>query len=41
MNEAGKFQDYCNVTESSHPEDVLGASFFSDLSLDFLTFVAP
>jgi hypothetical protein len=27
MNEAGKFQDYCNVTESSDPEDVLGARF--------------
>ncbi|KAJ5316526.1 hypothetical protein N7508_001034 [Penicillium antarcticum] len=41
MQRAGDFQDYCNVTENSHPEQVLGASFFSDLSLDFLTFVAP
>jgi hypothetical protein len=41
LNGAGNFQDYCNITENSHPERVLGASFFSDMSLDFLTFVAP
>ncbi|KAJ5809851.1 phosphoglycerate mutase-like protein [Penicillium pulvis] len=38
---AGNFIDYCNVTESGHPETVAGASFFTDLSLDFLTFVNP
>lgn len=38
---AGNFIDYCNVTASPHPETVAGASFFSDLSLDFLTFVKP
>lgn len=38
---AGNWIDYCNVTASGHPETVAGASFFSDLSLDFLTFVKP
>ncbi|KAJ5714456.1 phosphoglycerate mutase-like protein [Penicillium malachiteum] len=38
---AGNFIDYCNVTEAGHPETVAGASFFTDLSLDFLTFVNP
>lgn len=38
---AGSFIDYCNVTESNHPKTVGGASFFTDLSLDFLTFVKP
>lgn len=38
---AGNFIDYCNVTETGHPATVSGASFFSDLSLDFLTFVKP
>jgi hypothetical protein len=41
LNGAGNFQEYCNITKNSHPERVLGASFFSDMSLDFLTFVAP
>ncbi|KAJ6073322.1 hypothetical protein N7467_011407 [Penicillium canescens] len=41
LNGAGNFQYYCNITENSHPERVLGASFFSDMSLDFLTFVSP
>ncbi|KAJ5190877.1 histidine acid phosphatase [Penicillium cinerascens] len=36
---AGSFLDYCNVTESTEP--VAGASFFTDLSQDFLTFVKP
>ncbi|KAJ5281211.1 phosphoglycerate mutase-like protein [Penicillium angulare] len=39
--DAGNFIDYCNVTEASHPSTVAGASFFSDLSLNFLTFVKP
>ncbi|PWY92282.1 histidine acid phosphatase [Aspergillus heteromorphus CBS 117.55] len=39
--EAGDFIDYCNVTEAGHPETVAGASFFTDLSLDFLTMVKP
>ena len=39
--DAGNFIDYCNVTEAGHPTTVAGASFFSDLSLDFLTFVKP
>ncbi|KAJ5895582.1 phosphoglycerate mutase-like protein [Penicillium taxi] len=38
---AGNFNDYCNVTESGHPTTVAGASFFTDLSQDFLTFVKP
>ncbi|KAJ5221768.1 phosphoglycerate mutase-like protein [Penicillium citrinum] len=38
---AGNFIDYCNVTTSGHPETVAGASFFTDLSQDFLTFVKP
>ncbi|KAJ5679499.1 phosphoglycerate mutase-like protein [Penicillium macrosclerotiorum] len=38
---AGNWIDYCNVTETGHPTTVAGASFFSDLSLDFLTFVKP
>lgn len=38
---AGNWIDYCNVTASGHPKTVAGASFFSDLSLDFLTFVKP
>lgn len=38
---AGDFNTYCNVTASGHPETVVGASFFTDLSLDFLTFVKP
>ncbi|PYI03188.1 phosphoglycerate mutase-like protein [Aspergillus sclerotiicarbonarius CBS 121057] len=38
---AGSFDEYCNVTVSGHPETVAGASFFTDLSLDFLTFVKP
>ncbi|KAJ5983413.1 phosphoglycerate mutase-like protein [Penicillium waksmanii] len=38
---AGSFIEYCNVTGSNHPETVGGASFFTDLSLDFLTFVKP
>ncbi|KAI2794769.1 hypothetical protein POX_a01370 [Penicillium oxalicum] len=38
---AGNWNDYCNVTRPGHPEKVAGASFFSDLSLDFLTFVKP
>lgn len=36
---AGSFLDYCNVTKSTEP--VAGASFFTDLSQDFLTFVKP
>lgn len=39
--EAGNFIDYCNVTESGHPKTVAGASFFTDLGQDFLTFVKP
>lgn len=38
---AGNFVDYCNVTEAGHPSSVSGASFFTDLSLDFLTLVKP
>ncbi|KAI7970223.1 hypothetical protein EIK77_008450 [Talaromyces pinophilus] len=38
---AGNFNDYCNVTTAGHPAIVGGASFFSDLTLDFLQFVAP
>ncbi|OKO92772.1 Constitutive acid phosphatase [Penicillium subrubescens] len=38
---AGNWNDYCNVTAAGHPKTVAGASFFSDLSLDFLTFVKP
>lgn len=38
---AGNFNDYCQVTAAGHPSTVGGASFFSDLTLDFLTFVAP
>ena len=38
---AGDFIDYCNVTTAGHPETVAGASFFTDLSQDFLTFVKP
>lgn len=41
IDEAGDFLDYCNVTEAGHPEAAAGASFFGDLSLDFLTFVNP
>ncbi|KAJ5666023.1 phosphoglycerate mutase-like protein [Penicillium maclennaniae] len=36
---AGNWLDYCNVTETKEP--VAGASFFTDLSLDFLTMVSP
>ncbi|KAJ5089430.1 phosphoglycerate mutase-like protein, partial [Penicillium argentinense] len=38
---AGNFTDYCIVTSPGYPETVAGASFFTDLSLDFLTFVKP
>ncbi|KAF7715425.1 Uncharacterized protein PECH_007920 [Penicillium ucsense] len=38
---AGNWNTYCNVTQPGHPEKVAGASFFKDLSLDFLTFVKP
>lgn len=38
---AGNFIDYCHVTQAGHPKTVGGASFFSDLTLDFLEFVAP
>ncbi|KAJ5233041.1 phosphoglycerate mutase-like protein, partial [Penicillium chermesinum] len=38
---AGSFIDFCNVTETGHPTTVAGASFFTDLSQDFLTFVKP
>ncbi|CAG8374152.1 unnamed protein product [Penicillium salamii] len=41
IQKAGNFFDYCNVTDSDHPEAAAGASFFQDLSLDFLTFVKP
>ena len=41
IEKAGDFFDYCNVTDSNHPETAAGASFFEDLSLDFLTFVKP
>lgn len=37
--EAGSWLDYCNVTETT--EAVAGASFFTDLSLDFLSMVSP
>ncbi|EHA28115.1 histidine acid phosphatase [Aspergillus niger ATCC 1015] len=38
---AGSFDEYCNVTVADAPSPVAGASFFTDLSLDFLTFVKP
>ncbi|KAJ5496093.1 hypothetical protein N7539_001209 [Penicillium diatomitis] len=38
---AGNWNTYCNVTQPGHPEKVGGASFFKDLSLDFLTLVKP
>ncbi|GLA51186.1 hypothetical protein AnigIFM63604_007538 [Aspergillus niger] len=38
---AGSFNEYCNVTVADAPSPVAGASFFTDLSLDFLTFVEP
>ena len=38
---AGNFIDYCNVTMPGHPQTVGGASFFTDLTLDFLTFLEP
>jgi hypothetical protein len=38
---AGDWVEYCNVTATDHPSTVAGASFFTDLSLDFLTFVKP
>ncbi|RDH32305.1 phosphoglycerate mutase-like protein [Aspergillus welwitschiae] len=38
---AGSFNEYCNVTVADAPSPVAGASFFTDLSLDFLTFVKP
>jgi hypothetical protein len=41
IDDAGEFSDYCNVTVSGQPQPVAGASFFRDLSLDFLTFVRP
>ncbi|KAJ5869021.1 hypothetical protein N7455_003962 [Penicillium solitum] len=41
INEAGDFSDYCNLTEAGRPEAVAGASFFRDLSLDFLNFINP
>ncbi|CAI7597179.1 unnamed protein product [Penicillium glandicola] len=41
IDEAGDFLEYCNVTEAGRPEAAAGASFFQDLSLDFLTFVNP
>ncbi|CAG8922113.1 unnamed protein product [Penicillium salamii] len=41
IQKAGNFFDYCNVTDSDHPKIAAGASFFQDLSLDFLTFVKP
>ncbi|CAG8891692.1 unnamed protein product [Penicillium nalgiovense] len=41
IDEAGDFLDYCNVTETGRPEAATGATFFQDLSLDFLTFVKP
>ena len=41
IEEAGNFLNYCNVPEASRPESAAGASFFQNLSLDFLTFVNP
>lgn len=41
IDEAGDFLDYCNVTDTARPEAATGATFFQDLSLDFLTFVKP
>ncbi|KAJ6147165.1 hypothetical protein N7497_009147 [Penicillium chrysogenum] len=41
IDEAGDFLDYCNVTDTARPEVATGATFFQDLSLDFLTFVKP
>ncbi|KAJ5951590.1 uncharacterized protein N7479_010003 [Penicillium vulpinum] len=41
IKKAGEFSDYCNVTDPARPKTAAGASFFHDLTLDFLTFVKP
>jgi acid phosphatase len=38
---AGNWHDNCNVTNTASPTDVLGASFFTDLTLPWLASVVP
>ncbi|KIM98232.1 hypothetical protein OIDMADRAFT_128149 [Oidiodendron maius Zn] len=38
---AGEFKDYCNVTAANAATKINGAGFFTDLTLDYLTFVKP
>jgi acid phosphatase len=38
---AGEFKDYCNVTTANAPTNINGAGFFTDLTLDYLTFLKP
>jgi acid phosphatase len=38
---AGNWADNCNVTDSAAPRVVMGASFFTDLTLPFLANVTP
>jgi acid phosphatase len=38
---AGEFKDYCNVTTANAQTNINGAGFFTDLTLDYLTFLKP
>lgn len=38
---AGELKDYCNVTTAGAPTNIDGAGFFTDLTLDYLTFLKP
>ena len=38
---AGEFKDYCNVTNTNAATKINGAGFFTDLTLDYLTFLKP
>jgi hypothetical protein len=38
---AGEFKDYCNVTTANAPTNINGAGFFTDLTLNYLTFLKP
>ena len=38
---AGEFKDYCNFTTANAPTNINGARFFTDMTLDYLTFLKP
>ncbi|KAL1970449.1 hypothetical protein VTN77DRAFT_4093 [Rasamsonia byssochlamydoides] len=38
---AGEFKTCCNVTTPNAPTNINGAGFFTDLTLEYLTFVSP